>query len=120
VPLNRDALAVLERRKGKSRRWVFTWRRRPVAKASTKAWAEALKRAKIKDFRWHDLRHTWASRHVMAGTPIYTLMELGAWSSMAMVQKYAHLAPEHLKKWARNVEQKAAQGSKNEQRRKRA
>ena len=38
--------------------------------------------------------------HVISGTPIYQLKELGSWSSMEMVQKYAHLNVEHLKKFA--------------------
>jgi integrase len=52
------------------------------------------------DFRWHDLRHTWAFWHVQAGTPIHVLQELGGWSDIRMVQKYAHLAPEHLAEYA--------------------
>ena len=42
-----------------------------------------LKRAGIKNFRWHDLRHVWATWHVMAGTTIAELQELGAWKSRA-------------------------------------
>jgi len=53
-------------------------------------------RAGIDDFRWHDLRHTWASWHVQAGTPLHVLQELGGWETPAMVRRYAHLAPEHL------------------------
>ncbi|MBI2060387.1 MAG: site-specific integrase [Nitrospirae bacterium] len=44
---------------------------------------------------WHSLRHTWASRLVMAGVPIKTLMELGGWSSLEMVEVYAHIGDEH-------------------------
>src|SRR5690606_34619199 len=46
----------------------------------------------IKDFRFHDFRHTWASWHVQAGTPLMVLKELGGWETIEMVQKYAHLA----------------------------
>ena len=49
-----------------------------------------------KDFRWHDLRHTWASWHVQSGTPLNVLQELGAWESTEMVRRYAHLSSEHL------------------------
>src|SRR5205085_8440941 len=65
--------------------------------ASQKAWKLASARAGIQDFRWHDLRHTWASWHVQMGTPLYALKELGGWQTLEMVNRYAHLAPEHLK-----------------------
>jgi integrase len=68
----------------------------PVRKCNTKAWRSALVRVGIDDFRWHDLRHTWASWHVQAGTPLHVLQELGGWSDVRMVLRYAHLAPEHL------------------------
>ncbi|MEK6593443.1 MAG: tyrosine-type recombinase/integrase, partial [Pseudomonadota bacterium] len=61
-----------------------------------KAWKAALARVGVVDFRWHDLRHTWASWHVQAGTPLFVLQELGSWESPEMVQRYAHLATEHL------------------------
>jgi integrase len=50
------------------------------------------------------LRHTWASWHVQNGTPLNVLQELGGWSSYEMVQRYAHLAPEHLSEYANNLE----------------
>jgi hypothetical protein len=50
----------------------------------------------IENFRWHDLRHTWASWHVQAGTPLHVLQELGGWECVEMVRKYAHLSTEHL------------------------
>jgi len=69
---------------------------RPVARANNLAWRRALMRAGIADFRWHDLRHTWASWHVQAGTPLPTLKELGGWSTFDMVLRYAHLGADHL------------------------
>jgi site-specific recombinase XerD len=42
------------------------------------------------------LRHTWASWHVQSGTPLHVLQELGAWESVEMVRKYAHLSSDHL------------------------
>ncbi len=57
-------------------------------------------RAGIENFRWHDLRHTWASWHVQRGTPLYVVQEMGAWESEGMVRRYAHLAPAHLRQHA--------------------
>ena len=53
---------------------------------------DALERARIENFRWHDLRHTWASWHVQKGTPLVALQELGGWESAQMVRRYAHLS----------------------------
>jgi integrase len=57
VPLNDAAIAVLREEIGKHDDYVFTFRRRPLAQANTKAWQNALRRAGIEHFRWHDLRH---------------------------------------------------------------
>ena len=103
VPLNEDAVAVVLRQIGKHDTHVFTFRSKPVRQVNTKAWHKALRDAGIEDFRWHDLRHTWASWHVQAGTPIYELQELGGWESADMVRRYAHLAPEHLAKAAARI-----------------
>src|SRR6267142_586024 len=58
---------------GKHPEVVFTYRGKPVTQVNTKAWRSALKTAGIVDFRWHDLRHAWASWHVQAGTPLHVL-----------------------------------------------
>ncbi len=100
VPLNADAMLVLRRQQGTHPERVFTYQGRPVAKANTKAWRRALADAGIADFRWHDLRHTWASWHVQNGTPLHALQELGGWSTVQMVQRYAHLAADHLAEYA--------------------
>ncbi len=113
VPLNRAAADVVERRRrasrtrerGGSKTWVFTYRgKRLRDKLGTRAWFKALKRAKLPYTRFHDLRHTWASWHVQNGTPLHVLQELGGWSSLEMVQRYAHLAPSDLAQWAENSE----------------
>jgi integrase len=112
VPLNRDAVLVLRRWQNRHAERVFCYRRRrdnvetwnPVVKAGGAAWRKALERAGISNFRWHDLRHTWASWHVQAGTPLHVLQELGGWQSAEMVRRYAHLAPEHLSEHASRIE----------------
>lgn len=67
---------------------------------SSKAWYKALKRSGIEDFRWHDLRHTWASWHVQQGTPLFALQEMAGWETEKMVRRYAHLAVGHLAVYA--------------------
>ena len=103
VPLNAEALAVVSKQVGKHRTHVFSFRGKPVRWVSTKAWHAALERAGIEDFRWHDLRHTWASWHVQKGTPLYALQELGGWESPETVRRYAHLGAEHLAPYARKL-----------------
>lgn len=101
VPLNADALAVLERWKGKHDRYVFVFRKRaPIKQVSTRKWRNACKAVGLDGFRFHDLRHTWASWQVQAETPLSHLQELGGWASFSMVQRYAHLSPGHLKQYA--------------------
>lgn len=100
VPLNGEAMAILQKQIGKHRELVFTFKGKPIEQVSTAAWYKALGRAGIENFRWHDLRHTWASWHVQGGTPLNVLQELGGWASYSMVQRYAHLAADHLAPWA--------------------
>lgn len=94
--LNNVALAVLKRQKGMHSIRGFTYQGKPIKSANTKAWTAALTRAGIDDFRWHDLRHTWATWQRQAGTPTHELQRLGGWRTGAMVERYAHLAPEQL------------------------
>jgi len=81
-----------------------------VKSISSRVWREALEKAGITDFRRHDLRHTWASWLVQQGTPLAALKEMGGWESVEMVQRYAHLAPEHLSQHARLIDSGIAPG----------
>jgi len=103
VPLNSEAVQVIEEQRGKHPTHVFSFRGKPITQVSTKAWYRALQRAGISNFRWHDLRHTWASWHAQSGTPLFVLQELGGWESSEMVWRYAHLAAEHLAPYAENL-----------------
>lgn len=100
VPLNQRAVNVLQRQIGKHPKYVFVSSRtnRPLAGICSKTWHTALKAAQIENFRWHDIRHTWASWLIQSGVPLMELKEMGGWESIEMVQKYAHLAPIHLHK----------------------
>jgi integrase len=96
VPLSAAAMLVLREQTGKHPDHAFSYRGKPVKELNTKAWRKALERAGIENFRWHDLRHTWASWHVQAGTPLHVLQELGGWESVEMVRRYAHFSSDHL------------------------
>lgn len=87
VPLNNEAVLGLRREVGKHATSVFTWQGRPIDTANTRAWRRALKQVGIESFRWHDLRHTWASWHVQNGTQLDVLQELGGWACFAIVQR---------------------------------
>jgi integrase len=119
VPLAPEALQVLATQRGQHARWVFPVPRwvpkehpdekprqvadSPTGKVSNHAWRKACTRAGVSWLRFHDLRHTWASWHVQAGTPLPVLQELGGWASLAMVQRYAHLGRSHVAAWAGNA-----------------
>jgi len=100
VPLNDVALGVLARQRGKHKTHVFTWRGRPLRNANNKTWRAALKACGIEDFRWHDLRHTWASWLRQNDVPTWVLQELGGWKSETMVRRYAHMSVKHLQPYA--------------------
>lgn len=117
VALNDLAESVLRRQIGRHHNWVFvhtesvkrndgttTASVRKMRVDSNTAWRAALKRAGIEDFRFHDLRHTWASWLIQAGVPLSALQEMGGWESIEMVQRYAHLAPNHLTEHARQID----------------
>ena len=99
-PLSIKAINIIERQRkyrNSDHSYVFTYKGRPVNRCNNTAWRKALKRLNIEDFRWHDLRHTWASWHVQNGTSLQQLQELGDWVKFEMVLRYAHLDIEHLR-----------------------
>jgi integrase len=105
VPLNQDALAVLKEVQGQHPRYCFSYRGKPIGwEMTNSAWHTALRNAGIEDFRFHDLRHTWASWHRQAGTSCDELKDLGGWKSRVMVDRYAKYATEHLAVAAARIE----------------
>jgi integrase len=56
-----------------------------------------MRKADVTRFRFHDLRHTSATRPVQAGADIYTVQKLGRWKTISMVMRYAHHYPESLR-----------------------
>jgi integrase len=95
IPLNVRALEVLQEWKNSltiTTETVFTYEGRPV-KEVKRAFATLLRKAVIKKFRFHDLRHHFASRLVMAGVDLNTVRELLGHTSIDMTLRYAHLAP---------------------------
>lgn len=117
VALNDTVCRVLKGQIGKHSRWVFVHTKAATRHDGTKtaairkkrrddnnSWRLALKRAGIEGFRFHDLRHTWASWLIQSGVPLSALQEMGGWESIEMVRRYAHLAPNHLTGHARKID----------------
>jgi integrase len=107
APLNDAAIEILARQKGKHPRWVFpiqyAGKLGPLKSIDYTMWKTACDKAGIEDFKFHDLRHTWASWHVQHGTHMKALMQLGGWKTPAMVNRYGHLAGDHLAASAANI-----------------
>ena len=61
----------------------------------TKSWNGLVKKADLEDFRFHDLRHHFASKLAMSGVDLLTIKELLGHASLDMTLRYAHLAPDH-------------------------
>ena len=99
VPLNTQAKDLLSAYPEPRQGLVFG----KIERISPSVWKRACEAAGAPWLRFHDLRHTWATWHAIAGTPIATLQELGGWQTIEMVRKYAHHTDEHLAAAAEKV-----------------
>jgi integrase len=94
VPLNSEADAVLaHRQEGATGSLVFP----PRWDGYRRAWRKALEVAKLDGFRFHDLRHTYASWTMQRGASLPALQAILGHATLAMTMRYSHLAPAHLR-----------------------
>jgi len=98
IPLNDEASAafkeLFQRTRGEGP--IFASERGGKRLRGARHWFDdAMRDAKVENFRWHDLRHTFASRLVMAGVDLRTVAELMGHKRIQMTMRYAHLAPAH-------------------------
>jgi site-specific recombinase XerD len=115
IPMNDRVIEILRalpsRMKGE---WVF-----PSSKETTpmngnnftkRVFIPAVKKAEIENFRWHDLRHTFASRLVMKGNDLRTVQELMGHKDIKMTLRYSHLSPAHKMKAVQTLIQPKKEG----------
>lgn len=96
IPINDTLASTLRTLKSRfAAGYVFTAQTGKPFKDIKTGFVSACRRAGIKDFRFHDLRHTFASHLVMNGVEILTVKELLGHKTLAMTLRYAHLAPSH-------------------------
>jgi integrase len=101
VPLNSEALRVLQNWHSQSKKpgaesWVFPGAENERLNNINKGWATVCAGAKLSDFRFHDLRHTFASKLVQNGVDLNTVRELMGHHDIAMTLRYSHLTPGNL------------------------
>ena len=100
IPMNRKLRTLFEERKitGPKSSKLFLNRHGEAYKLATTVFNDAIRRAGIENFHFHDLRHTFASRLVMRGVDLRTIQALMGHKTINMTLRYAHLAPDHLKR----------------------
>jgi integrase len=99
IPLNSEALLALKNWRAQqpndNSTMVFQGKNGNRFNNIKKSWAALLNAAQITHFRWHDLRHHFASKLAMAGVDLNTIRELLGHADLKMTLRYAHLASEH-------------------------
>ena len=102
LPLCERALEILkERSKNRCDETLYVFHTRNCTRIAApnlqEAFSSALKKSGIEKLRFHDLRHTFATRLVQAGVDLYTVQKLGRWKTISMIMRYAHHCPESLR-----------------------
>jgi integrase len=98
LPLNNEALSVLQDWSSSSVKKGLVFPSPRTGKRFdniNSAWDNLMKESHLSDFRFHDLRHSFASKLVMRGVDLYTVKELMGHANIEVTQRYAHFAPEH-------------------------
>ncbi len=114
IPINSKLRATLEAiPHGVESEYVFVDRNGNPFKDVKRSFATALSRAGVKDFRFHDLRYTFASHLIMAGIDLTTVKELLGHKDITMTLRYAHLAPSHKMNAVKVLEERMETNDKN-------
>jgi len=95
IPMNKETIGTLKAWKKQVSKspYVFPGQGGGRFEDVKSAWLKLLERALIDGFRWHDMRHDFASRLVMAGVPLNKVRDLLGHADIKMTLRYAHLAP---------------------------
>lgn len=96
IPMNAEVFNTLKawKEQGAESAFVFPGLEGGRMEDVKSAWLKLLKEGCIVGFRWHDMRHDFASRLVMAGVPLNTVRDLLGHTDIKMTLRYAHLAPD--------------------------
>ena len=97
ISLSNKAIDVLKQLEPKASGFVFTYNGHQIKCVKT-SFNTARNKAQLEDVRFHDLRHTFASRLVQGSIPLYEVMKMTGHKSLEMVQRYSHLGPDYQKK----------------------
>ena len=103
VPLDDDMVVLFQSLKNNDSSYVFLGTHGKELKSIKEPWHDALNRVGISDFRFHDLRHTFASHYIMNGGDLLAFKEILGHNDLKMVERYAHLATAHKQRQINNL-----------------
>ena len=116
IPVNKDVYAVLVRIKGETQAGKYVFPNPKTEQPYTevkKSFKAACKRAGISDLRFHDLRHTFATRLIGLGVDLITVRDLLGHFSVRVTQRYTHSNQNQKEDAVRKLNQKTQKGTKN-------